>query len=128
MQIIALVEDLAANVGMVLLQLPDLFVLLSHQLLVHRRDLDVEVVVGQVEVRGEEFHRLAVFKTDGKALGLILPGDAVEIQQKCELTLGVMSEVDFVSVWVLGGQGAPTSTTPASSSSADAERSSGNNW
>ena len=50
-QVVALVEDLASDVRIERRQPPHLAVLLGHELLVEGRDLDVEVELGQVEVR-----------------------------------------------------------------------------
>jgi hypothetical protein len=122
MQVVTLVEDLAPDVGVVFLQLLDLLVLLGHELLVHRGDLDEEVVVGKVEVGREELGRLPITETDGEATGLVFPGNAIEIKEEGELTLAVVGEVDLVGSGAGCGQGAPISTTPARSDS------SGNNW
>jgi hypothetical protein len=97
MQVVPLVEDLAPHVGIQLPQPPDLAVLLGHELLVHRRDLDEQVVVGQVEVGPEELDRLAIIVVvDGELSRLVLPLDAVEIEQSRELPLALVGEIDGV--------------------------------
>jgi hypothetical protein len=90
--------------------------------LVHGRDLDVEIVVGQVEVGSEELDRDTVLEPYREDLGLVLPRNAVEIEEKRELSLTVVSELDLVRRLRFGAQVAPNSATPASSIS-----SSGNN-
>src|SRR5918996_320669 len=50
-QIVSLIEDLAVDLRGQLLEAPDFPVLPGHQLLVHRGDLDVQVVGREVEVR-----------------------------------------------------------------------------
>jgi hypothetical protein len=121
-QVVALVEDLALHIRVILLEKLDLFVLPGHQFLVHRGDLDEETVVEQIEVGGEELDRLAVLEADWEALRFVLPGDPVEIEKKCELTFAVVSELDLVSGRWFVAQGAPTSITPGYCVS------SGNNW
>jgi hypothetical protein len=121
-QIVTLVEDLAADVRVVLPEQLHLLVLLRDQLLVHGRDLDVEIVVGQVEVGSEELDRDTVLEPYREDLGLVLPRNAVEIEEKRELSLTVVSELDLVRRLRFGAQVAPNSATPASSIS-----SSGNN-
>ena len=59
-QVVALVEHADRDLGMLLDEAARLAVLLRHELLVQRGDLDVEVVRGQVEVGGERLHRPAV--------------------------------------------------------------------
>jgi hypothetical protein len=121
-EIVALVEDLALDVGVISLEQLHLLVLLRDQFLVHRRYLDEELVLGHVEVRGEELDRLAVFESDREAARLVLPWNAVEVEEEGELPLAVVSEIDLVRRQGFGIQGATTSMTPGSSSS------SGNNW
>jgi hypothetical protein len=116
MQVVPLVEDLALDVGVVLLELADLLVLLGDELLIHRGDLDEDLVIQQVEVRCEELGRLAVFEPDREAARLVFPRDTIEVEEESELPLTVVSEIDLVGSWGFGVQGAPNSTTPASSS------------
>jgi hypothetical protein len=50
--------------------------------LVHRGDLYVEVVVGQIEVGGEPLDRFAFgVVLDGEAPRLVVPGDSVEVEE-----------------------------------------------
>ena len=56
-QVVALVEDLAPDLGVPLAEAADLPVLLRDELLVERRDLDVEVVDREVEVGREPLQR-----------------------------------------------------------------------
>jgi hypothetical protein len=122
MEIVALVEDLASDVGVIFLELANLLVLFGHQLLVHRGDLHEQVVVGEKEVGCEELDGLTVFEVDREAPCLVLPRDPVEIEEQCELTLTVVGELDVLGGEDGCGQGAPTSTASANSAS------SGNNW
>jgi hypothetical protein len=115
-EVVALVEDLAVDLGVELLEPPHLSVLLGDELLVHRRDLDVEVVVGQVEVRREILGRDALpVPGEGEGPRFVLPGNTVEIEEKGELTLTVVSKLGLGGRMGFGDQGAPASTTPASS-------------
>ncbi len=113
MQIVALVEDLATDIRVYCLQLANLLVLLGDELLVHRGDLDEQVVVGKVEIGGEPLGRLTVrVEDDREATRLVFPGNTVEVQEECELPLTVVSEVCLGGREVFGVQGAPASTTP----------------
>ena len=81
-QIVTLVEDLATDLGMVLGEQPDLAVLLGDELLVHRGDLDVEILIHDVEVGGEERSGVAVVaEFDGERSGLVFPIQTVEVQE-----------------------------------------------
>src|SRR5690606_22566273 len=69
---------------------------LGDELLAHRGDLDVQVLFGQIEVRGEELARVALpVPGDGERPRLVLPRDPVEVQQECELSFAVVSELDL---------------------------------
>jgi hypothetical protein len=94
-QVVLLVQDLAADVGVELHEPSDLTVLLGHELLVERRDLDVDIELGQVEVRGEALSSLAgPVPVDVERRGLVVPRDLIEIQQLRELPLAVVSEAN----------------------------------
>jgi hypothetical protein len=96
-EVVTLVEDLAPDVRVVLLQQSDLAVLLGDELLVHRRDLDEQVLVGEEEIGSEVGRRLAVVvELDGEAPRLVLPTEAVEVEESGELSLAVVSEGDVV--------------------------------
>src|SRR5690606_7841175 len=115
-QVVALVEDLAADPGMGLLELAHLPVLLGDELLVHGRDLDEEIVVREIEVGSEPLDRFSiVVELDGERLGLVLPGDAVEVEEEGELPLAVVCERDLCRRRSFGAQVAPASLTPANS-------------
>jgi hypothetical protein len=82
LDVVPLVEDLAADVWIELTQKTDLAVLLRDQLLAHRRDLDEQVLFGQVEVGREELARIAVAVPGNRErAGLVLPRDPVEVQE-----------------------------------------------
>jgi hypothetical protein len=96
---IPLVEDLAPYLGVVLPELTHLAVLLGDQLLVHGGDLDVEVLVGKVEVGTEEASRLpGRVELDGEGMRFVLPLDPVEVEESSELPLAVVSEVGEVGL------------------------------
>jgi len=123
MEIVALVENLALGVRVDGPETADFLVLLGHEFLVHRRDLDVQVVVGKIEVGGEPFDRLALgVKFDRKTLRLVIPWDTIEIEKKGELALTVVSEVDLMCRGAVCAQGVPALITPENSTS------SGNSW
>jgi hypothetical protein len=94
-EVVALVEELDLDVGVELPQATGLAVLLRHQLLVQRGDLDVEVVAGEVEVGTEGLDRASLLVPLKRELrGLVLPVDAVEVEQLGELPLRVVGEAD----------------------------------
>jgi len=94
---VTLVEDLAAHVRVQLPQPADLAVLLRDELLVHRGDLDEEIVFRQVEVRPELFRwRPGGVPFDSEGSRLVLPRYDVEVEQPCELALAGVSELDPV--------------------------------
>ena len=96
-QVVALVEHLDLDLGVQLAQAARLAVLLRHELLVQRRDLDVEVVRGEVEVGRERLHRVAVAVTlERERARLVVPLDAVEVEQLRELPLRVVREADLL--------------------------------
>src|SRR5262249_50565940 len=72
-----------------------LAVLLRDELLVQRRDLDVEVVHREIEVGRERLHRPAVAVVfENERARLVLPHDAVEVEQLRELPLGVVRKTN----------------------------------
>jgi hypothetical protein len=92
-EVIALVEDLALHVRIQLHEPPGLAVLLGDQLLVQRRDLDIEIEGGQVEVGREALRGApAAVPFDVEGRGLVAPVDLVEVEKLGELTLAVVSE------------------------------------
>jgi hypothetical protein len=94
-EVVALVEDLDVDLGMELSQTPYLAVLLGHQLLVERGDLDVQVVGRQIEVGAERLGGLAeAIPFERERAGFVLPDDPVEVEQFGELALGVVREAD----------------------------------
>src|SRR5918996_4674602 len=98
-EVVLLVEDLAADLRIPLPELADLPVLPGDQLLVQRRDLDVEVELRQVEVGREAPDDVALpVPLDVEGRGLVLPGDPVEVQELSELSLGGVRERDGVAL------------------------------
>jgi len=117
MEIVALVEHFAVDIGEYRLETPDLFVLLGHELLVHRGYLNEHVVFGEVEVRREPLVGFAILELDRKATRLVLPRDVVEVQEEGELPLTVVSEIYFKRREAICAQVAPASITPANCTS-----------
>src|SRR5207245_8436517 len=80
---------------------------------VQRGDLDVEVELHEVEVRGEALDNVAVtIPPDVERRRLVLPTDLIEVEQARELTLGCVREADGVALqqgWCerLGAHGPP---------------------
>src|SRR5262245_21932672 len=97
-QIVPLVEDLAPDLRVALAEPPDLAVLLGDQLLVQRRDLDVKVELGQIEIGGEPLDRLPLFVPRDRERGrLVRPGDLIEVEQPRELPLRRVGEPHLVA-------------------------------
>lgn len=123
MEIVALVENLALGVRVDGPETAHLLVLLGHEFLVHRRDLDEEVIVGKVEVGSEPLGWLTFrVELDWKTPGLVIPWDTIEVEQEGELPLTVVGEFDLMCRGAVCAQGAPASIASARSAS------SGNSW
>lgn len=123
MEIVALVENLALGVRVDGPETAHLLVLLGHEFLVHRRDLDEEVIVGKVEVGSEPLGWLTFrVELDWKTPGLVVPWDTIEVEQEGELPLTVVGEFDLMCRGAVCAQGAPASIASARSAS------SGNSW
>lgn len=104
-EVVALIQHLDANVGIELPQPSSLAILLRDELLVERRDLDVEVVRRKVEVGSEGLRRIAVtIAFEDELPGLVLPRDVVEVEQLGELPLRVVREPDPLVRQPLDGQ------------------------
>src|SRR5680860_1844631 len=89
-QVVALVEHLDPGARVELAEPARLAILLGHELLVERRDLDVEVVRAEIEVGRETLHRVVVdVAFEGERPRLVLPVDAVEVEELGELALRV---------------------------------------
>src|SRR5215210_1636745 len=98
-QVVPLVEDLAPDLRVPLAELPHFPVLPGHQLLVERRDLDVEIELRQEEVGGESADDVSLaIPLDVERRGFVVPGDPVEVEQLRELALGGMGETDGVTL------------------------------
>ncbi|MEX2624907.1 MAG: hypothetical protein WD651_14410 [Acidimicrobiia bacterium] len=82
MQIVSLIEDFALDLGIEGPQQTDLGVLFGDKLLAHRGDLDIETVLGQIEI-GSEVVAGSTFTVPGnrKRPGLVLPREPVEVEQ-----------------------------------------------
>lgn len=96
-QVVTLVEHLAPHIGVQLSKPFDLSILLRDKLLTHRRDLDVEVVVREVEIGFEQFYRFVeVIPLDWELSRLVVPLDAVEVEKSREFPFAVVCEVGEV--------------------------------
>ena len=93
-EVVALVEHLALDVRMVLAQKSHLAVLFRHELLAHRCYLDVDIVLGQVEVRPEVLDWLSIFvPVEGECVRFVFPVNAVEVEETRKFPFAVVSEV-----------------------------------
>jgi hypothetical protein len=103
-QIVALIENLAFDLRVELAQAAHLPILLGHQLLAHRGDLDVEIVIGEVEVGAKELRRGTVgSELDCKLARLVLPVDLVEIEESRKLSFAFVSKIDLFCLGQLFG-------------------------
>ena len=90
---VAGVEQLDPDVRVQLAQPAQLAVLLAHELLLERRELDVQVEVGQVEVGREALDDVAVeVPADRERVGLVGPADLVEVEDPGQLRLARVGE------------------------------------
>ena len=97
MQVVTLIEHLAPYVGVQLSKSLDLPILLRNELLTHRCDLDVDVVIREIEVGLEKFCGFAeLIPLDWEFSGFVMPLDAVEVQKSGELPLAVVCEIGEV--------------------------------
>src|SRR6478735_3455229 len=87
LQVVTLVEHLDLDLGVQLDEAARLAVLLRHQLLVERGDLDVEVVRREVEVGREGLRRVAfTIALEHEGARLVVPLDRVEVEELRELS------------------------------------------
>jgi hypothetical protein len=94
--VVPLVEDLALDVRIELLQPANLAVLLRDQLLIEGRYLDVNVELGKVEVGRETVRdRARPVPIDVERRRLVEPVDLIEVEQPSELPLAVVRELDL---------------------------------
>jgi len=92
--VVPAVEDLALDVWMMFLELSHLPILLGHKFLAHGCYLDVQVVLGEIEIRCEVSGRLStVVPLDGECLGFKLPINRVKIQETRKLAFAVVCEL-----------------------------------
>jgi hypothetical protein len=81
-EVVPLIEDLAAHFRVEPAQHPDFGILLRDQLLAHGRYLDEQLIVGKKEVRREMLVGSPVsIPADGKSPRLVKPGNSVEVQK-----------------------------------------------
>src|SRR5215210_9351322 len=90
---VAPVEELHLHVGIPLFELSDLAVLPRHERLLHRRDLHVEVLIREVEVRPRCLDDAALFvRLEDERARLVLPPDSVEIEKLRDLEFRLVDE------------------------------------
>ena len=90
--VVPLVQQLDVDLRVELAQEAELAVLLRHQVLLQRGQLQPDVQVLQVEVRREQLHRASVVPAQGEGARLVDPPDAVEVQDAGELLLAGVGE------------------------------------
>src|SRR5207247_1076962 len=90
---VAGVEEFDADVGIQLVDATELAVLLADELLAEGRHLEIEVEVGQPEIRREALddHTVQV-PQDRERVGLVLPADPVEVEDPAHLGLAGVGE------------------------------------
>lgn len=97
LQVVALVKDLAMHVGIELRHHPHFAILLGYQLLIHRCYLDEQILSGEEEIGREELMGLAALvPADRKRARLVIPWNAVEVEEESELSFAVMGKVRLV--------------------------------
>src|SRR4051812_19206110 len=85
---IPLVEELDPDVGVALAQLPDLSVLPRDERLLHLRDLDIEILLGEVEVGRKRLGDAAgLVRLEDERRRLVRPRDAVVVEDLRALEL-----------------------------------------
>src|SRR6476469_2085675 len=90
---VAPVEQLDPHVRAQLPQPAQLAVLLGHERLLHGGDLEVDILLGQVEVVSECLERVAVLvEVEGEGMRLVFPGNAVVGEDLRTLELGLVGE------------------------------------
>ena len=83
--------------GVALAQLAELPVLPGHERLLHRRQLEVEILVGQVEVGREGLdHAALVVLLEHERVRLVLPRHAVVVEHLRTLTFHIVGEAGLV--------------------------------
>jgi len=88
LSIIPPVKDFEVHCRIKLSQLPDLSILLGHEVLLERGQLDIKVELREIEIGGEAFGDFpAAVPIDRKASRLVLPFDLIEVQDPGELFL-----------------------------------------
>ena len=96
-QVVALIEDLAADLWVELAEPSNLAILASNQFLIHRGYLDELILFRQVEVRPKELHGVAVVVPfDCELARFVIPGDVVEIEESGKLPFAVVGKFDAV--------------------------------
>src|SRR5687768_10567774 len=87
------VEELHLHVGIPLFELPDLAVLPRHERLLHRRDLYVEVLVREVEVRPGRLDDAPLpVRLEDERTRFVLPPDSIEIEKLRDLEFRLVDE------------------------------------
>src|SRR5215204_5170654 len=87
------IEQAHSHIWVALTQEPELAVLAGDEPLPHRRQLEIQVVLGKVEIGGDEFDRSSIPPPPYRKCGrLVRPTQAIERQESRQLHLGRMSE------------------------------------
>src|SRR5689334_15777683 len=85
---VAPVEELDPNLRVTLAELAELPVLARDERLLHHGHLDIEVLLREVEVRRERVRDAPVGRFfERERMRLVLPRDAVEVEQACAFAL-----------------------------------------
>ena len=87
-------EEDDVQIGMELADTSQLAMFPGDQALLHGGELDVEIVLGQIEVGGEHFGDSISLPAQGEGGRLIEPGDAVEVEELSELGFRGVGEGD----------------------------------
>ena len=87
------VQQANVDLGVELAQQAQLAVLRRYQRLLHRRQLDIEVVLGQVEVGREHLCHAFAFPGDREGDRFVVPADPVVVEEAGELLLRGMREL-----------------------------------
>ena len=91
--VVLAVEQADIDLGVELAQQAHLAVLRRDKRLLHRRHLDVEVMLGQVEIGREHLRHAFAFPRHREGHRLVLPADPVVVEEASELLLRGMREL-----------------------------------
>src|SRR5205085_10326045 len=92
--VVLAVKQFDVDVRIQLAQQPQLAVLGRDQRLLHGRQLDVKIVLGQIEIGREHLGHASLVPRDRKSDRLVHPTNAVVVQEAREFLLGGMCKTD----------------------------------